>query len=185
MPITSTQNQISEIYRKEVALSSKSDHDTLWDLIKDIKFGMLTHRHSGGELHSQPLTTQNKSFDEGATLYFFIARTSEIASHVVQDGHVNVAYTDPGKDSYVSVSGQALIVEDMGKKEHLWSTIAKAWFPGGPTDPNLALMEVRISHAEFWNVKESKMVQLIKMVTAAMTGKPPSNMGEHKELNMS
>lgn len=165
--------------------ASKSDHDTLWDLIKGIKFGMLTHRHSDGDLHSQPLTTQNKSVDEGAKLYFFISRTSEIASHVMLDDHVNVAYTNPSDDSYVSVSGQALIVEDMGKKEALWSSMAKAWFPGGPTDPNLALLEVRISHAEYWNVKESKMVQLLKMVTAAISGKPPGSMGEHKELNMS
>ncbi|MCZ8257651.1 MAG: general stress protein, partial [Polaromonas sp.] len=37
----------------------KSDHDTLWDLIKDIKFGMLTHRHGDGSLQGHPLTTQN------------------------------------------------------------------------------------------------------------------------------
>ena len=165
--------------------SNPTNHDTLWDLIKDIKFGMLTHRHADGELHSHPLTTQNKAMDEGATLYFFISRSSEIATQVVHDDHVNVSYTDPGKDSYVSVAGRALIVEDMGKKEALWSSMAKAWFPGGPTDPNLALLQVHISHAEYWNVKESKMVQVVKMVTAAITGTPPSSMGEHKELNMS
>ena len=165
--------------------NSPADHDTLWDLIKHIKFGMLTHRHADGELHSHPLTTQNKSMDEGATLYFFIARSSEIATQVMQDAHVNVSYTDTDKDSYVSVSGRALIVEDMGKKEALWSSMAKAWFPGGPTDPNLALLQVHISHAEYWNVKESKMVQVVKMVTAALTGTPPTDMGEHKELNLS
>lgn len=165
--------------------SNPTNHETLWDLIKDIKFGMLTHRHADGELHSHPLTTQNKAMDEGATLYFFISRSSEIATQVVHDDHVNVSYTDPGKDSYVSVAGRALIVEDMGKKEALWSSMAKAWFPGGPTDPNLALLQVHISHAEYWNVKESKMVQVVKMVTAAITGTPPSSMGEHKELNMS
>lgn len=165
--------------------TSPTDHDTLWDLIKDIKFGMLTHRHADGELHSHPLTTQNKAMDEGATLYFFISRSSEIATQVAHDDQVNVSYTDPGKDSYVSVAGRALIVEDMGKKEALWSSMAKAWFPGGPTDPDLALLQVHISHAEYWNVKESKMVQVVKMVTAAITGTPPTSMGEHKELNLS
>lgn len=165
--------------------TSPTDHDTLWDLIKDIKFGMLTHRHADGELHSHPLTTQNKAMDEGATLYFFISRSSEIATQVAHDDQVNVSYTDPGKDSYVSVAGRALIVEDMGKKEALWSSMAKAWFPGGPTDPDLALLQVHISHAEYWNVKESKMVEVVKMVTAAITGTPPTSMGEHKELNLS
>ena len=165
--------------------TTASDHQKLWDLIKGIKFGMLTHRHASGMLHSQPLTTQNKSLDENATLYFFISRSGEVASHIVEDDHVNVAYTSPSDDSYVSVSGQALVVEDVGKKEELWSPMAKAWFPGGPTDANLALLEVRISHAEYWDVKESKMVQLAKMAKAVLTGEPPRNMGEHKELRLS
>lgn len=165
--------------------TEQSDAQKLWSMIKDIRFGMFTHSHTNGMLHSHPLTTQNKAMDEGATLYFFISRSSEIASQIVQDDHVNVSYTDSGKDIYVSVSGRAQIVEDMDKKEALWSAMAKAWFPGGPTDPNLALMEVHISHAEYWNVKESKMVQVVKMVTAAITGTPPTSMGEHKELNLS
>jgi len=32
-------------------------HDTLWKLIKDIRFGMLTHRTSTGMLHAHPLKT--------------------------------------------------------------------------------------------------------------------------------
>ena len=162
----------------------KSDHQTLWDLIKDIKFGMFTHRHANGMMHSQPLTTQNKSMDEGNRLYFFVSRSSDVAKQVMQDDNVNVSYTDPGDDSYVSVSGKALIVEDMGKKETLWSPMAKAWFPGGHADTDLALLEVLISHAEYWDVKESKMVQVAKMLKAAVTGNPPTNMGEHKELKM-
>ena len=165
--------------------TTETDHQKLWELIKDIKFGMFTHRHAGGMLHSQPLTTQNKALDEGATLYFFVPRQGEVAQHVLEDDHVNIAYANPGDDSYVSVSGQALIVEDMGKKEALWSPMAKAWFPGGPTDPDLALLQVSITHAEYWDVTESKMVQLAKMVKAALTGEPPQKMGEHKEFRIS
>ena len=162
-----------------------SDTQKLWSLIKDIRFGMFTHRHSTGGLHSHPLTTQNKSMDEGSRLYFFVSRSSEITRHIQQDSSVNVAYSSPSDDSYVSVSGDAVIIEDAAKKEALWSPMAKAWFPGGPTDPNLALLEVQISHAEYWDVKESKMVQLMKMAKAALTGDPPRDLVEHKELRIS
>jgi general stress protein 26 len=164
--------------------TASKDHDTLWTLIKDMKFGMFTHRHADGMLHSHPLTTQNKSMDEGAMLYFFVPRSGEIAQRVQADGKVNVAYANPADDCYVSVAGQASALEDQAKKEALWSPMAKAWFPGGATDPNLCLLAVKIDHAEYWDVKESKMVQLAKMAKAAVTGKPP-NMGEHRELNMS
>lgn len=167
-----------------------SAHETLWKLIKDIRFGMLTHRHAGnaghsGMLHSAPLTTQNKSLDTHNTLYFFISRESDLFHCVQQDGTVNVSYADPGADTYVSLSGQAQPSDDAVKKEELWSPMAKAWFPGGVTDPALVLLTVRIDHAEYWDVKESKMVQLFKMAKAALTGEPPSGMGEHRELNLS
>ncbi len=160
------------------------DQTTLWGLIKDIKFGMFTHRHEDGMLHSAPLTTQNGKDDQGSVLYFFVSRAGDIAHCVIRDGNVNVSYAHPGDDSYVSISGAAAIVENTAKKEALFTSFAKAWFPGGPTDPDLALLEVAIEHAEYWDVKESTMMQLAKMATAAITGKPPSGMGEHKELNM-
>ncbi len=167
----------------KTATPSGGEREKLWDLIKDIKFGMLTHRHSSGMMHSCPLTTQNKKLDENSMLYFFISRKSEMASALVSDPNVNVSYAHPGDDSYVSVSGKAVIAEDQVKKEELWSSFAKAWFPGGVNDPDLALLEVTIHHAEYWDVKESKMVQLVKMATAAVTGRQP-NLGEHKELNL-
>ena len=160
-----------------------SDQKKLWDMIKDIKFGMFTHRHGDGRLHSMPMTTQNKSMDEGSTLFFFASRKSELVQHVGDEPHVNVSYTSPSDDKYVSVSGVAQIIENQAKKDDLFSTMAKAWFPGGATDPDLALLQVNITHAEYWDVKESKMVQVAKMVTAAITGTPPI-MGEHKEMRM-
>lgn len=159
-------------------------HETLWELIKDIQFGMFTHRSASGMLHAHPLTTQNKAVDEGAELYFFIPKDSEIAARIGQDPVVNVSYADPGDDSYVSVSGEARIDADQAKKNALFTPMAKAWFPGGAEDPNLALLVVRVRHAEYWDVDESKMVQLYKMAKAAITGEPPRELGEHKQLNL-
>ena len=163
-------------------MGQHTDEHTLWTLIKDIKFGMLTHRHTDGQLHSAPLTTQNKADDKDTALYFFISRKSEMAACVAKDGNVNVAYAHPGDDRYVSVSGHAVIVEDQTKKDYLFTPFAKAWFPGGATDPDLALLQVSIGHAEYWDVKESKMMQLAKMAKAAITGEPPEKMGDRKSV---
>lgn len=160
-------------------------HETLWTLIKDIRFGMLTHRTANGMLHAHPLTTQNRRMDAQTELYFFIPKSGELYERLLTDGEVNVSYADPGDDSYVSLSGQARFVDDLAQKEALWSTAAQAWFPGGHTDPNLALLAVRIRHAEYWDVHESKMVQLLKMAKAAVTGEPPRQLGDHKELTLS
>ncbi|MBE7939043.1 MULTISPECIES: pyridoxamine 5'-phosphate oxidase family protein [Ramlibacter] len=157
-------------------------HQTLWEMIKSTRFGMLTHRHPDGGLHSHPLTTQNKSLEDDMLLYFFVSKRTELGQRLRADGNVNVAYANTDKDRYVSVSGEATVNEDMDKKRHLFNAMAKAWFPGGVEDPDLELVQVRIHHAEYWDVKESKTTQLFKMAAAAVSGKPP-HMGEHRELH--
>lgn len=158
----------------------KALHKTLWELIKDIRFGMLTHRHPDGTLHSHPLTTQNRSLDAGV-LYFFVSRATELGRRLELDGDVNVAYADTHKDHYVSVTGQARINHDLATRERLFNAMARAWFPGGATDPNLELVEVQILHAEYWNITESKVTQLFKIATAAVTGQSPV-LGEHRAV---
>ena len=156
----------------------------LWDLVKDIRFAMFTTRHANGHLHSRPMTTQNSNLDEDQNLWFFMSRKGQPVADLIADPSVNVAYADTGDDSYVSVSGTAAVVEDIAKKQQLWSKMAEAWFPGGVNDSDLALVCVKISHANYWDVKESKIVQLYQMAKAAITGKPPTDLGERAEIRM-
>lgn len=161
-----------------------NSREQLWDLIKDIKFAMFTTRHPNGHLHSRPMTTQNRKDDQDDRLWFFMSRRSDPVGDLASEPTVNVSYADPGDDSYVSVSGTARVSEDMAKKQALWSKMAEAWFPGGVDDPDLALVEVKITHAHYWDVKENKLVQLFQMAKAAVTGKPPTEMGETGEIRM-
>jgi len=162
-----------------------ASRDKLWTMIKDIKFAMFTTRHgSNGHLHSRPMTTQNPSLEADESLWFFMSKKGDPVDELKADPIVNLVYADPSADTYVSVSGSAAMIEDAAKKEQLWSKLAAAWFPGGPADPDLALVQVRIAHAHYWDVKESKLVQLYEMAKAAVTGKPPVDLGEHGEVRM-
>jgi general stress protein 26 len=154
--------------------------DKLTELIKDIKFGMFTTHKVAGHLHSRPMTTQNKKIDDDA-LWFFMSRSGDPVSEFKGDDQVNVAYANPSSDTYVSVTGVATVVEDQAKKQALWNKAAEAWFKGGVNDPDLALVRVSIEHADYWDVKESKLVQLYKMAEAAVSGTPPK-MGEHGHI---
>ena len=157
---------------------------TLWSLIKDIRFAMFTTRHADGQLQSRPMTTQNSSLDEDSNLWFFMSRRGDAVADLSAEPVVNVSYAEPDKDCYVSVSGTASVVEDTAKKQQLWTKLAEAWFPGGVSDPDLALVRVRIADANYWNVKESKIVQLYRIAKAAITGKRPTDLGEHAEIRM-
>jgi general stress protein 26 len=160
-----------------------SSKEALWEIVKDIKFAIFTTHHSNGHLQGRPMTTQNKSIDEEESLWFFMSRSSDTVEDLLEQPMVHVGYADPDRDAYVSVSGTASVVDDRAKKEQLWSKMTEAWFPKGIDDPDLALVRVQIAHAEYWDVKDSKPVQLFKMAKAAMTGKPP-DMGEHGRVRM-
>ena len=160
---------------------SANGQEKLAELIKDIKFGMFTtHKPNHGHLHSRPMTTQNRHIDDDS-LWFFMSRSGDPVAEFEGDDQVNVSYADPGSDTYVSVSGIAEIVDDRAKKLALWNKAAEAWFKGGINDPDLALVRVKIEHADYWDVKENKLVQLYKMAEASVTGKPPK-MGEHGHI---
>lgn len=163
---------------------TEQPRDILWRLVKDIKFSMFTTRHSNGHLHARPMTTQNKSMDDQDLLWFFISKKGGTVADLRADASVNITYADPGKDAYVSVSGEATVVDDIAKKTALWTAFSKPWFPDGPEDADLALVQVKIIHAHYWDVKDSKIVQLYEMAKATFTGKPPKNMGTNGEVRM-
>lgn len=157
----------------------------LWQLIGDMRFGMLTAHNADGSLSARPLTTQNTGKQGGGrVLEFFVSARAGMVADIARDPRVSVVYADPGKDCYVSLSGQGLVLLDLDRQHELWSTMAQAWFPGGADDPDLRLLRVDISAAEYWDVDSNKMVQLLQMAKAAITGKPPGSMGEHREVSM-
>ena len=162
-------------------MQDQNSHEVLWDLIKDTRFCMLAHRHDDGSLHSHPLTMQNQKLDEGSTIYFFVSTKSEVGQRLRKDGNVNLAFANVKADTWVSISGTATILEDAQKKKELFNVFDKAWFDG-PQDPEMELVAVKIHEAEYWNVKENKLLQLLKMGKAAATGTRPQ-LGEHKELH--
>jgi general stress protein 26 len=156
----------------------------LWEMVKDIRYAMFTTRHANGHLHSQPMTTQNRAPDEDDTLYFFMSREHGPVGDLGFDAQVNIVYADPHQDTYVSISGTARVVDDAQQKHRLWSKMNEAWFPQGPDDPDVALVGVRITHADYWDVKSSKLVQLYEMAKAAVTGQRPADMGDRGRVRM-
>jgi general stress protein 26 len=154
----------------------------LWELIRHIKYGMFTANHGNGHLHSRPMTTLNRD-EQGGVLWFFMSRSGEPAIDIESMPEVNVSYSDPGRDAYVSISGTARVVHDPAQKSALWSPLAQAWFPGGISDPDLALVAVTINHAEYWDVKTNKATKIFEMAKATMTGTPPT-LGEHAKVHM-
>jgi general stress protein 26 len=154
----------------------------IYEKIKGIKIAMLTTAdRSSGMLHSRPMATHETESD--GTLWFFTYANSEKADEVQQQSKVNVSYSDPVKDVYVSVSGEAEIVEDKERMKEMWTPFLKAWFPDGLDTQNIGLLKVKITEAEYWDAHENRMVKMLKYAKSILKGQP-GNAGEHEKVDL-
>jgi len=148
-------------------------------LIKDINIAMLTTIDEG-VLRSRPMATQEAEFD--GDLWFFTSKQTHKAQEIEKDNRVNVSYSEPEDNRYVSLSGTAELVDDREKIEELWSPLFLAWFPKGLEDPNLILLKVSVEHAEYWDATSSTLVAAFGLLKSLVTGERADS-GEHVVLN--
>jgi len=161
-------------------MAQNKDIEKLADIIKDIKIAMLVTQE-GEILRSRPMAT-NKIQEDGI-IWFFTEKSSSKSQEVNQTSSVNISYADTDKELYVSVSGKASLIDDRQKIDELWTPVLKAWFPNGKEDPNIALLKIEISQAEYWDAPGNKVIQLVGMLKAAATGKP-YEAGTHKKITV-
>jgi general stress protein 26 len=148
----------------------------LADLIAESNIAMLTTEEPDGSLRSRPLATLQ--MDAEGKLWFFTALSSGKVGEIDQHRKVNLSYANTDKQSYVSVRGSARLFRDPEKMKQLWTPWIEPWFPDGLKDPDLALLEITVSEAEYWDAPASRAGRLFGLVKAMTTGKTDA-LGEH------
>lgn len=136
-------------------------------LIADTQVCMFT-TSADGRLISRPMAVQEVEFD--GDLWFFTKRGGRKVEQVGREPRVNVAFSS--KSSWISVTGEAEIVRDVGKAKQLWNAGIEAWFPNGPEDPEIVLLKVHADGAEYWDTPGAGIVSVLSFVKAKVTGKP-------------
>jgi general stress protein 26 len=162
-------------------MSEKHDHDTHYkelsgaegrekiaELAKGIRICMLTTAAEDGSMSSRPMAVQDKPFD--GTLWFLTRSGSEKIDEIKQDQHVSLTFAEPSDSKYISLKGRASVNQDRAKIHDLWNAMYKAWFPKGEDDPEIAVLRVDVSEADYWEASGSKIVMGVKYLAAAVTG---------------
>jgi general stress protein 26 len=163
----------------DVQPQGTTEMQKLADLIGTAQVAMLTTAEPNGLLRSRPLVTLQ--LDAEGRLWFFISITSAKIGEISQHNQVNLSYSDPDKQDYVSVSGAAQIVRDRQKMRELWTPWVEPYFPRGVDDPDLALLCVQVDQAEYWNAPETNVERLYGFAKAIATGDTKA-LGEHEKV---
>ena len=152
----------------------------LRELVDEVKIAMLCTSQND-HIRSRPMSTAQ--FDDEGNIWFFTNEHSGKAEELSDSHQICLSYSSPSKNSYISVSGEASIVNDWAKMKELYNPAIKAWFPQGLDDPNLALLKVTPSQAEYWDSSSSKMVTLFQMAKAILTGEKYDE-GDHGKVEL-
>ena len=134
-----------------------------------------------GELRSRPMVASQSSFD--GTLWFFTQASAHKVDEVQADQRVGVSYSDPSKQNYVSMSGRATVVRDRAAIDAHWAEPLRTWFPKGKDDPEIALLRVAVTQAEYWDAPNSTMLHRYGYLKARLTGTPPAG-GENEKIDV-
>ena len=162
-----------------------ADHDNelqkLREMMKGIKFAMLTTVEDDGSLHSRPMTTQDVEFD--GDLWFFTKADAPKVWEADHHRQVNVSFSDPGKSKFISASGTATLVRDRKKMEELWRAPYKVFFPDGLNDPEIGLLKIKVQKAEYWDSSSTAVGRAFDFAKAFITH-DVGKLGDHAKVEV-
>ena len=163
---------------------SRQEHiDKVQEVVKDVKFAMMSTTNKKGDIHAWPMTTSEASI--GAKEIWFIGdKTSDVVKDIQDNPKIGLTYATQDAKNYVSISGDAELVTDQDKLDELWSPVYNAFFAHGKEDGDVQLIKVVPHGVECW-LSGNSVVNMFKMATAAVQdGKTAEDMGETFSISL-
>jgi general stress protein 26 len=158
-------------------MSEPENVDRVWDLMEKIGVCMLTTRFADG-LRARPLEVR---LDRGKGLISFVTDIhSAKESEIETTPDVALVFIDLNDKAYLSITARARVLRDMDRIRAAWRKTDEVWWPGGPTDPNVCLLEIEPLKAELWDGPASALFTAFEFAKARLTGKEP-NLGENRK----
>jgi general stress protein 26 len=147
-----------------------SDLKLALDAMKKIRVAMATATKAEG-MSSRPLTAN--IIEDSDDIYFLVPADSEICTQIAANNAIHLSFADPGSHDYVSVDAEASVRADAALATKLWSPFAQAWFPNGPSDPNVRIITASPSKIDHWAGDSNILVMAWKIGKSLLTKTPP------------
>lgn len=129
-------------------MNQKESYDKLFELLEKNDIAMMTTIQDN-KLVSRPMSYQD--VDDSGDIWFMSTRT-EKTEEIEKDNRVNLSFAKKG---YVSIAGNAFIINDNEKIKQYWNKGIEAFLKTKPEDPNVVLIKVVPESAEYWATDES------------------------------
>lgn len=145
--------------------------EKLVEILKSFTTCMLVSYGRDGEMLSRPMTIAR--VDPDLKLWFMASIQSDQVGEFLNDSHASITAQND-HSAYLSISGRAHAIQNSAIARELWNSGFDIWFPKGPTDPALALIEFQPSRGEYWDSRGTRKISYaVEMVKAYVSGKSP------------
>ncbi|WP_108484525.1 pyridoxamine 5'-phosphate oxidase family protein [Oceaniglobus ichthyenteri] len=160
-------------------LSQAEARDTLFEMMDDVRAGMLGVSESGQ--HMQPMT---HFFDrDTATLWFITSKQTDLVRAVGMGATAHFTVTGEDHKAWTCMSGPISQSADRAKLDELWSVVSAAWFDEGREDPDVCLLQMPLREAALWTATGNPLMFGMEIAKANMTEDKKPDIGDHVIIN--
>lgn len=152
-------------------MAEKIQLEGLYERLKDYRTAMLTTVTTDGYIHSRPMMTQER--EPEADLWFVSSLNTDKVQEIQAHPKVGVIYFHDSDNSYISLSGVARVETNREFLHRHWKEEWRAWFPDGPEQADLCMINVEAHEAEYWEPKGGRIRVMFEMARGVLTGKHP------------
>jgi general stress protein 26 len=162
-------------------MNEQNNLERIWDIIESIGVCMLTTQ-AGGRLRARPVEPRP---DRKSGLIFIVTDVRSAKQEEIETKpDVGLVFIDAKAKAYLSITARACVTRDIAKIERVWRLTDAAWWPGGPTDPNVCLLQIEPQTGELWDGPASTAVTVFEFGKAFVTGAQPA-LGENRKVTVS
>jgi Uncharacterized stress protein (general stress protein 26) len=163
-------------------LSNREALEKLKVIVNKIDVGTVCSFPSNSNYpHGVPMSRQE--VDEEGTIWYICSAESETFKNISQDPRVSLFYADPKNYTFLSINGTASLSRDQERIDRYWNKMMEGWFEKGKEDPNIQLLQVTPKDAHYWDSNSNRIVNLLKMLKATVTGET-EDIGKEGDLNI-
>ena len=123
--------------------------------MRDIDFAVLSTRTEGGAIAGRPMSN-NRQVEFDGDSYFFTLESTRTVGDIKRDPSVGLTYQSKAgmlgmKPFFITIEGQAELIQDKDRFADHWTKDLDAWFKDGIDTPGLTLVKVHAERLHYWD----------------------------------
>lgn len=138
------------------------------ELAEGIDFCFFCSDLQNPPFESSPMSVQE--VDEEGNIWFLGSKASQKYENMRIAPQVQLYFADPSSMKYLSIYGEAAIVEDQFRIDQYWNKFVEGWFEKGREDPNIILFKITPLQIHYWDTKHHKLLSYAITLYNAVTG---------------